>query len=257
MAAPVFFICQATFTAQVHVQTLGATHAHSRHPSPIVIDRLDLNKAYTIEAQTVKSVESSPSISVASASSSGPSSARSPLNTHSPLASKRLETDAIAVQALPEATTSATTNAQVTSSTSLLQSVAAATLMLTSPTTTSDQTTAQAETEAKTERAPDKADASTLTAISGHMSFGDPEYDSSIAAIPLTTDTYTLPATHIPDAAEPKAATPARTLTECQNFDIPDNLQKGMIGHNTARKDLIRRSQSSPDGFPRTLSKDS
>lgn len=228
--APVCFICQTTFTAQVqtHVETLGCTASHDRHPSPIVIERLDLKRAYAaIEDKTVKSVESSPSTSTASSSS--PSSARSHLNTHSPLDSKLLEADAAVVQVLPESTAS---------SASLVQRIAEVTLVLTTPATTSAQTTARAESEARTERALDRSDALTREPLHSHMSFGDPEFDPSVASIPLTTDTFTLFATHVPDVTARFAP------TENQDFEIPESLQKGMIGYNTAQRAVRRHSQS-------------
>lgn len=211
--APACFICQTTFTAQVqtHVETLGCTASHDRHPSPIVIERLDLKRAYAvIEEKTVKSVESSPSTSTAS--SSGPSSERSPLD------SKRLEIDTAAIQILPESTAS---------SASLVQRIAEVTLVLTAPATASAQATAQHEP------------------VHSHMSFGDPEFDPSVASVPLPTDTFTLFATHVPDVA----ATPALAPTENQDFEIPEGLQKGMIGYNTVQRASVRHSQSSPNGF--------
>lgn len=242
--APACFICHIAFAAQLQTQVvaLGCSPSHSRHPSPIVIDKLDLNKAYAIEAQTVKSVESSPSTSIASVSSSGPTSARTP-HTQSPLDSKRLAADAATIQALPEATAS---------STSLVQSMAEATLVLTTLATKSEPTTARSESEVATERALDKSEFSTRESLHCHMTFGDPNFDQSVASIPLVPATYTLAGAHVPDAVALPAPAPAPT--ENQDFEIPEGLQKGMIGYNRARKTLIQRSQSSPDGFTRTLS---
>jgi hypothetical protein len=238
-------ISQFSFAAETHHKTQPITIKPQTHP------RFQLDLQQLIEPKTGSPTISvgSPATSVASVSSSGPSSARNPLNIHSPLGSGRLAIETADVQELPEATASSTTSAQVASSASVVQRIAAATLVLTSPATTSAQTTARAESEVKTERAQNEPNSVSRSPVNSHMNFGDPDFDPSVTSVPLTTDTSLL-GSHVLDVVAPKAA-----LTESQEFEIPDFLQEGMIGYNTARQALIRHSQSLPVGFESESSK--